>query len=113
MAISTAQGMRIEKKIDDLTERVTRYEEQADARQEKIGNLEHDMYGNDTPGLKSRVQSVEQHCETVCAELDAQIKKTPSTFKKILVATLPNIISALILAYIFWQLFVYSNLHKP
>ena len=113
MAISTAQGMRIEKKIDDLSDRMSRFEEQGTSRQEKIEGLRHDMYGNDNPGLKSRVQSVEQHCETVCAELDAQIKKTPSTFKKILVATLPNIISALILAYIFWQLFVYSNLHKP
>lgn len=105
--MSQAQLDRIEDKVDEILVNQATMTEQGRSRQKSIDELRDTVFGNGTPGLKVRVQSIEEHCAGVCADL----RKMPSTFKRILIATIPNIISALLLAYIFWQLAVYVKFH--
>jgi hypothetical protein len=65
-----------------------------------VNDLRHDMYGNGSPGLKSRTQTIEDRCT---------LGKCHPT-RDAIIHVLVNVISGAILLFIGWLLMVYSHI---
>lgn len=103
----------IGKKLDGIDSKIelsltwqARHEAEAEQRQRDLNEVRHTLFGNDVPGLKTRVDRQERFCANHQKEEAARLKLHTGAWRWFM-EVLRVVVAAVVIAVIFWAMQVY------